>query len=202
VVRKETAMNAPTALRIIRDEHAALAALLRSMVLLLRDAHRRHKEPDFRVLRAMLFYVDEFPERLHHVKESTMLFPRLRQCAPEAAAVLGRLDQEHRSGSARIRELEHKLTAWEFLGAPRREAFVHALDAYVAFYLEHMRVEETQVLPLAERHFGEADWLMLDRAFGAHRDPLVTLGPETPYVELFRTIVNTTPAPYGLGAAA
>ena len=195
-------MNTPNALRIIRDEHAALAAVLRSMALLVRDARRRNRAPDFHVLRAMLFYVDEFPERLHHVKESTMLFPRLRECTSDASAVLARLDNDHRNGVALIRELAHKLVAWELLGEPRREAFERALDDYVAFYLEHMRIEETEVLPLAERHFGEADWLMLDRAFGAHRDPLVTPGPETPYVELFRTIVNITPAPYGLGEAA
>jgi hemerythrin-like domain-containing protein len=192
-------MSTPTALRIIREEHAALAALLRSMLLLVRDARRRNKQPDFKMLRAMLFYVDEFPERLHHVKESTMLFPRLRHCAPEAEAVLARLDQEHRSGGARIRDLEHKLTAWELMSEPRREAFEQSLDEYVVFYLEHMRVEEVDVLPLAERSFTEADWHMLERAFGAHRDPLVVRGPEAPYVELFRHIVNTTPAPYGLG---
>jgi hemerythrin-like domain-containing protein len=28
----------------------------------------------FDVLRAMLFYVDEFPERLHHPKESALLY--------------------------------------------------------------------------------------------------------------------------------
>ena len=131
-----------------------------------------------------------------------MLFPRLRECTPAANAVLARLDREHKSGGARIRDLEHKLIAWELLGEPRRDPFERALDDYASFYLEHMRIEETEVLPLAERHFGEADWLMLERAFGAHRDPLVTPGPETPYVELFRTIVNTTPAPYGLGEAA
>jgi hemerythrin-like domain-containing protein len=195
-------MDKPSALRIIQDEHAALAALLRSMTLIVGDARRRNRAPDFRVLRAMLFYVDEFPERLHHVKESTMLFPRLRECTSDGAAVLARLDHDHKNGGARIRELEHKLTAWELLGEPRRDAFERALADYVAFYLEHMRIEETEVLPLAERHFAEADWVMLERAFGAHRDPLLTPGPETPYVELFRTIVNTTPAPYGLGEAA
>lgn len=195
-------MNMPNALRIIRDEHAALAAVLRSLSLLVRDARRRNRQPDFHVLRAMLFYVDEFPERLHHVKESTMLFPRLRECAPDAAAVLARLDAEHKSGGTRIRDLEHKMIAWELLGEPRREAFETTLEAYVAFYLEHMRIEENDILPLAEAHFGEADWLMLERAFGAHRDPLVTPGPEAPYVELFRSIVNSTPAPYGLGEPA
>ena len=189
-------------LNIIRQEHAALAAMLRSILMLLARHRANGSMPDFALLRAMLFYVDEFPERLHHVKESTMLFPRLRECTPEATAVLARLDQDHHSGASRIRELEHKLVAWELLGEPRRQVFESALDEYVSFYLEHMRIEETEVLPLAERHFGEADWLMLDRAFGANRDPLVTPGPETPYVELFRSIVITTPAPYGLGEAA
>ena len=54
------------ALDVIHDEHQALTAMLRSMSLLVAQAHREHHAPDFGVLRAMLFYVDEFPERLHH----------------------------------------------------------------------------------------------------------------------------------------
>ncbi len=194
-------MPTPETLKIIRREHAALAAVLRTASMLVRDAHRRNRAPDFAALRAMLFYVDEFPEQLHHVKESTMLFPRLRECTPEADAVLGRLDADHRGGAVRIRDLEHRLTAWELLGDTRREAFETALSAYVTFYLEHMRIEETQVLPLAERCFCEADWLMLDRAFGAHRDPLAGWKPESPYIDLFRMIVRITPAPFGVGDA-
>jgi hemerythrin-like domain-containing protein len=197
-----TSTDTPATLRIIRDEHAALAAVLRTLQLIVRDAHRRNRTPDFRSLRAMLFYVDEFPERLHHVKETTMLFARLRECTPQANAVLQRLDHEHAGGAARIRELGHLLTAWELLGEPRRKAFESALDDYVGFYLEHMRVEEAEVLPLAERAFGAADWLILDRAFGAHRDALTGAEPEAQYAELFRTIVRITPAPYGVGEAA
>jgi hemerythrin-like domain-containing protein len=195
-------MPTPETLKIIRQEHAALGAVLRTASMLVRDAHRRNRAPDFTALRAMLFYVDEFPEQLHHVKESTMLFPRLRECTSEADAVLSRLDADHRGGAVRIRDLEHRLTAWELLGDTRREAFESALNAYVAFYLEHMRVEETEVLPLAQRCFCEADWLMLDRAFGAHRDPLAGWKPESPYIDLFRMIVRITPAPFGVGEAA
>jgi hemerythrin-like domain-containing protein len=196
------AMVNPATLRIIRDEHAALAAVLRTMSMLVRDAHRHHRAPEFHALRAMLFYVDEFPEKLHHVKESTMLFARLRERTSEADAILNRLDHDHHGGTARLRELEHALTAWELLGEPRRAAFETALGKYTHFYLEHMRVEETEVLPLAERVFNDADWTVLDRAFGAHRDPLSGSAPEAPYVELFRTIVRITPAPFGVGPAA
>ena len=72
------------ALTIIRDEHAALAAMLRSILLLLAQHHRQQTLPDFGALRAMLFYVDEFPERLHHRKETELLFPKLRARTPLA----------------------------------------------------------------------------------------------------------------------
>ena len=64
--------------RIIREEHAALSAMLRSIPLLLGQHRRKATLPDFAVLRAMLFYVDEFPEKRHHRKESEVLFPKLR----------------------------------------------------------------------------------------------------------------------------
>lgn len=195
-------MATPATLRIIRDEHAALAAVLRTMSMLVRDARRHNRAPEFRPLRAMLFYVDEFPERLHHMKESTMLFARLRERTRDADVVLDRLDRDHHGGAARLRELEHALTAWELLGEPRRQAFESALEDYLRFYLEHMRIEEAEVLPLAERVFVEADWTVLDRAFGAHRDPLTGGTPEALYAELFRTIVRITPAPFGVGPPA
>jgi hemerythrin-like domain-containing protein len=189
----------PVVLKIIRDEHGALAAVLRTMFLLVRDAHRRNRTPDFRTLRAMLFYVNEFPERLHHVKETTLLFPLLRARSSDADAVLLRLDRDHASGASRVRDLEHRLAAWELLGESRRTAFETALDEYVSFYLEHMRIEETEVMPLAERSLTESDWQSLAAAFGEHRDALTGAEPEAVYAELFRTIVRITPAPYGLG---
>jgi hemerythrin-like domain-containing protein len=191
-------MTTPATLKIIRSEHAVLSAILRSLVLMVRDAKRRNQTPDFRSMRAMLLYIDEFPERLHHVKESTMLFPRLRERTALADAVISRLDREHHGGTARVRDLAHALTAWEFMGQARREDFETALAQYVAFYTAHMQIEETEILPLAEAHLLEADWTVLDRAFGAHRDAFTGGEPEAPYAELFRTIVNITPAPFGL----
>lgn len=193
----------PTALDVIRDEHQALAAMLRSLTMLLAQARREQRVPDFEVLRAMLLYVDEFPERLHHAKESALLFPKLRERAPELAPVLERLDRDHAEGERAIRALEHALLAFEVLGDPRRAAFEQAAERYVQFYLQHMAVEEAEVLPAARRVFCPADWAELDAAFAANRDPLAGHAPEAAvdaeYRRLFRLIVNTAPAPIGLG---
>jgi hemerythrin-like domain-containing protein len=187
------------ALDVIHDEHQALAAMLRSMSLLVAQAHREHHAPDFGVLRAMLFYVDEFPERLHHPKETELLFPRVLQRCPELATTLARLDADHGRGEAAIRTLEHALLAYEVLGETRRQAFVDAMEGYISGYLAHMSVEESEVLPAARTHFTADDWAVLDAAFAANRDPLTGHDADDVFRPLFRKIVMTAPAPVGLG---
>lgn len=189
------------ALRVIRDEHAALAAMLRSIMMLLAQHRRQGTMPDFAALRAMLFYLDEFPEQRHHLKESQLLFPRLRERTAEADPVLERLDQEHARGERAIRDLEHALLGFEMMGASRRDAFEQAMQAYADFYFQHMSLEEKQILPLAEKALTAEDWAELDAAFAANRDPLAGHPPEDDYRALFTRIVNALPAPLGLGEA-
>jgi len=186
--------------RIIRDEHSALSAMLRSILLLLAEHRRQGTLPDFAALRAMLFYVDEFPEKRHHRKESELLFPKLRARTPLSRDLLDHLDADHAQGARNIRDLEHELLGFEMMGEPRREAFEHAAERYVSFYMNHMTTEEQQILPLAEKYLTEQDWSDLDEAFGANRDPLTGHEPEADYQALFTRIVNIVPAPIGLGA--
>jgi len=186
-------------LRIIREEHAALSAMLRSILLLLARHRRQGTLPDFTALRAMLFYVDEFPEKRHHLKESQLLFPKLRARTPLSRELLDHLDEDHARGERRIRDLEHSLLGFEMMGEARRQAFEQAAERYVDFYLGHMAMEEQHILPLAERVLTSDDWAELDAAFGANRDPLAGHAPEDDYRALFTRIVNAVPAPLGFG---
>ncbi|MCY1521081.1 Hemerythrin HHE cation binding domain protein [compost metagenome] len=190
------------AVRIIRQEHAALAAMLRSIVMLLDQHRRKGTMPDFATLRAMLFYVDEFPEKRHHPKETELLFPRLRACTPISRDLMDKLDNDHAWGERKIRHVEHALLAFEMLGEPRRLAFEQAMNEYVSFYLEHMAHEEREILPLAERVLSADDWRELDAAFGENRDLFSDdHAPDEVYAALFTRIVNVVPAPIGLGPA-
>ena len=187
-------------LQIIRDEHAALAAVLRSLVLMIDRGPGDAPERFFDVLRAMLFYIDEFPERRHHPKESDLLFPRLMRVAPELMPVIRQLEADHISGEAKVRELQHLLLAWELIGESRRMSFTDTARVYVAFYMAHMRTEETQVLPAAEKALDASDWAELDLAFARDRDPLAGGLRDPCYERLFTRIVLTAPAPVGVGA--
>jgi hemerythrin-like domain-containing protein len=194
----------PLSLRVIRAEHDALAAMLRTMPLLLAAQHRVGATPDFGALRAMLFYVDEFPERLHHKKESELLFPKLRARAPELRDTLDDLDADHAQGERAIRELQHSLLAWEQMGEARREKFEQQLKVYSARYLRHMRREELDVLPHASRVFSPDDWAELDEAFGSHQDPLAPRPGQQvdeAYAPLRQRILEALPAPFGWGPA-
>ena len=189
-----------TSLQTIRDEHASLAAMLRSMRMLVVRGPGDSPQQFFDVLRAMLFYIDEFPERLHHTKESELLFPCVLRVAPEHQELVARLDRDHQNGEKAVRELQHLLLAWELLGESRMAAFVTACQSYLDFYLEHMQLEETVILPEAERLLSDDDWRVLDAAFKENTDPLGGKYPPNPaYDRLFTRIVLKARIPAGLG---
>lgn len=193
-------MDTPAALKIIRDEHAALRAVLHSLHLMLARGPGDAPEEFFGVLRAMLFYIDEYPEQRHHPRESNLLFPRVLQRVPSAMDTIARLEREHMQGERSVRELQHLLLAWDLVGESRRMPFVQAAERYVSFYLEHLRIEEQQVLPLAQQCLTRAEWDELAEAFGANRDPLASPHPREPvYDRLFTRIVMRAPTPIGLG---
>jgi hemerythrin-like domain-containing protein len=194
-------MKTHATMRIIMEEHSALSAMLRSIQLLLAQHRRQHTLPDFAALRAMLFYVDEFPEKRHHRHESELLFPKLRARTPLSRDLLDQLDYEHARGERAIRDLGHSLLGFEMMGEARRQAFEEAMERYVSFYLGHMALEEREIMPLAQRVLTEADWAELDEAFLANRDPLTGHEPEADYRALFTRILNAVPAPIGLGEA-
>lgn len=74
-------------LRILRDEHFSLTAVLRSLRMML---HRGPGEDAPQYFDAMLFYIGEVPEKEHHPKESQLLFQPMLQRVPELAQTLQR----------------------------------------------------------------------------------------------------------------
>ena len=190
----------PRSLQIIRDEHASLAAMLQSMRMLVERGPDEGRKNFFDVLRAMLFYIDEYPERLHHPKESNLLFPKVVKASPKVLGAIDRLERDHMHSDKAARELQHLLLAWELLGPSRRPAFQEAFSKYIDFYLDHMNMEEEVILPEAEKVLSPAEWSEIDAAFEKNADPLTGKYPPTAeYEKLFSLIVQRAPAPIGLG---
>lgn len=190
------------AIRIIRDEHRSLAAVLHGMLFLVHGIRDRGAKPNFEVFGAMIYYIDGFPERFHHPKEDRYLFRVLRIRHPEAKPLLDRLEGEHWSGAHKIRTLEQALVRFQHGGASEFPAFAKAVEDYASFHWQHMRAEEDEILPLAEKYLTAADWDAIDTAFLGHADPMLGAEVDTEYRALFTRIVNLAPPPIGVGPSA
>ena len=186
------------AIRIIHDEHRSISAVLSGLKELAFAARNPGVQPEYPVFHAMIHYIDEFPERLHHPKEDRFLFARLAERAPEARPLIEQLRAEHLQGAKLVRELESALLAFEVNGARDVAAFDAAVNAYAQFHWDHMRKEEEQLMPLAERHLTEADWRWIEDAFAGNHDPIADLR-ERDFEKLYSRIVSLAPAPVGLG---
>ncbi len=187
------------ALASLHAEHESIAAVLITMRLLVRKARDGLGASDAKVLRAMVYYLDVFPEREHHRKEESELFARIRARTHEGDSIIDALAWEHESGQSAIRELEQALLRVEEGGPCEFAAFSGAVGDYVDGYMEHMRKEERDLLPLAERVLTAQDWAGIDAAFASHRDPLGGVTRRTEYEELLARIANLMPAPLGFG---
>lgn len=161
-------------LRVIREEHASLGVMLRSLAALVERGPGEPPADYFTALRAIFFCIDEFHEAQHHPKESEWLFPKVAAASQDVADAVRLLDQDHATSEAFARQLQHLLLAWEMIGSTRRATFESACFAYVAHLLEHMALEERLILPQAERSLSAEDWQQLDAAFARCGDASVS----------------------------
>lgn len=187
------------ALAIIHDEHRSLGAVLHGLRFLVRDMQEKKTVPDFRLLWAMITYMDAFSERLHNPREDVYLFARLKERTQEANEVLATLEQQHVDGEELLKRLELALGQFE-AGLPGSlETFAQAAEVLIEDAWQHMSLEEKVALPLAKKHLTTEDWIEIAEAFGEHGDPRFGPKPAHEFRDLFTRIVNLAPPPIGVG---
>lgn len=191
-----------TAIRVIQEEHDLLNAIIRGMQYFVRTIAEGGKSPDPKVFRAMLLYISEYPDRVHHPKEDNYLFARLRQRTDTVNDILAKLESEHKQGDQQVLQLQHALTRLEFHGMAAFTEFKEMVQRYAQFYNEHMRLEEDEVLPAAMRFLTESDWAEINAAFLANDNPLAGTEYKESMQKLFSLIANIAPPPIGVGPEA
>ena len=187
------------ALDMIHDEHRALAAMLNGMRTIATGIRDGRMKVDFALYAAMIRYMEEVPEKLHHHKENEYLFALLRLRTDAANPILARLEAEHQAGGKRIYALRTALESYQTAGDAGFAAFFAALNDYVADEWQHMNTEEHEIFPLARQHLLPEDWAAIEAAFLANDNPWQ--GKRGEYEALFSQIVNTAQAPVGLGGS-
>lgn len=190
------------AMRILLDEHQSLAAIIHAIRHMIREIGAGKLEPDFKLLHAMVHYLDAYPEKKHHPKEDEFLFAPLRARTDRASDVLDRLEAEHATSDERIAALSKALETYEADPATGFEVFNEAFEQYAEFYREHMMLEEREVLPLIRECFTEEDWAFANAGFEKSQDPMGGTrrsSCEEDFGRIFSKLVEAAPAPIGLG---
>ncbi|WP_431825039.1 hemerythrin domain-containing protein [Burkholderia sp. F1] len=189
-------MRAPqprSAVQVILREHRQLSTVIAGMQRFVERLAGGATMPGLMVFRAMLYYIREYPERIHHPNEDRYLFARLRRRTQALDEVIDDLEAQHAQGEALLRNIEQELTRCEQVGESAFAQLRAMVDDYAAFYRKHMRVEEEVILPAARQWLTVEDWIELDDAFGANRDPFEGEKLDEDFERLYALIVQVIP---------
>ena len=187
------------ALDIISAEHRGMWRLFAALDALRRQLEQTHTAADIESLARMLDYLDTYTDRMHHPKEDDYLFRRLWERSTESHEPIDRLQQQHRRGAQELAQLK-SLAGDVKAGKHDAEAELFAaLARFVEMAREHIRTEETTVMPLARTALTADDWTDIDAAFLRNDDPLFGANARAEFEALRARIVALAPEPVGLG---
>lgn len=188
-----------TALAIIQDEHRSLAAVVRALQALVEDAAASQGQLDVPLLRAMLHYIEVFPERLHHPKEDAYLFRCLAARTKAFDQSIARLRAEHAAGETLLQAMQSAVDDWavadsESARLVAKDALTQAVKAFAEAQWAHMNLEENTILPAAREHLTPDDWREICAAFAANGDPRFDTDLDDDFRQLYARIINLAAA--------
>lgn len=186
--------SATRAIALIKHEHRSLARMLGAIQLMV--AHYRHDgtERNFELFDAMLRYIENVPNLLHHPKEDKVLFPPLLRFTAGEKQLVAELEFEHSTGARRLASLRRAFHAFRDGVVNGPILLTAAADEFTEFYRAHMNKEERQLLPLAAARFTTAEWQRVESAFGDKSDPLFGADIADDYQQLYQCIIELSPA--------
>jgi nucleotide-binding universal stress UspA family protein len=194
VESNRTTTTADAALAILRDEHRSLAAVVHGLEYLVRQARDHATPASVPLLRAIVRYVTAFPEALHHPKEDTYLFPKLRERTTEYNETLDALQEQHALGDQLVDALAKAVDAYEADPAQALPRLADAVSRFATHQMDHMMLEAKVIIPAARKHLTDADWEVIAKAFGDNGDPRFTVDADEEYRHLFARILNLAPS--------
>lgn len=179
----------------IRAEHMSMKRVLDCLADEVHKAREEERELDLDLLRSIVTYMRDFPDKFHHPKEDGLLFPAVLRHSPTYEDVIADLREEHRKGEELLGEMSQLIAKCADNTRDSRKAFERVAKAYVAFESNHMRKEETTVIPIARSKLTDEDWAAIDAEFLRNQDPLQPGAVEKAFEALFRKIAILTSPP-------
>jgi hemerythrin-like domain-containing protein len=131
----------------------------------------RGDRPDYEVIRAVISYFEVYPEVYHHPQED-LVFAKLRERDPAAAARVGDLAREHHKGAERLRRVAQAVGYVLADGEVLRQNVDTIVRDFIAHERRHMMMEDRDFFPAALKALQPQDWTEIASAVTSHKDPL------------------------------
>ena len=187
----------PDTLALWHAEHVNFAKLLNLLESQLSLFHGG-KSPDYELMLNIMFYMTHYSDVLHHPKED-LVFAKIKERDRRVATTVDELAtqhaQLHKSGRELVRQLDDILND----SISSRESVEAIARDYVGSLRTHMRIEEEEILPLADTLLTERDWSAIHAAVEHIEDPLFGKHPEGRYFALHQQIARHAGASVGGG---
>ena len=174
-------------MRRLRGDHANLSRLLTGLERQV-AAMERGDRPDWDIIQRIVAYCLTYPDIHHHPLEDRVL-ARLGAKDQQAAAPFATLPAEHRELSAALRRFAAATEQVVQDAAIPRAWFAGLARQFLSAQREHIRREDTQFFPAAERLLGPTDWADLDKAAASlPGDPLFDRPADREFLALLNDI--------------
>lgn len=157
--------------------HDALRREFKDAVELVREVARGDRDRARKIAEHVLFLLQVLD--LHHAGEDRLLWPKLLERLPEdVAPTIERMQRQHESIHAATDATTAAVRRWATSASTTdRDDAATSLDRLTAELIEHLGLEEEQILPLAATCMTQSEWDQLgEEGLGAlpkRRLPLV-----------------------------
>ncbi len=143
-------------IEMLRQEHRNIEKLL-DVVEQELNVFDRGERPDYEVINAVIVFFQKYPDSCHHPKED-IVYEKFRARAPERAASITDLQDEHRRGALRLRRvaqaIDNVLNDQDLL----RESVDCIVRDFIDSERKHITLEDKVVFPAIVDTLRPEDW--------------------------------------------
>ena len=133
------------------------------------DLFEKAEGADYELLKEIVDYFLTIPDLYHHPKED-LIYLRLRR---RAAGDMHDIPAEHEGISERLHAFSRALISVLMDEEYPREQFVEIARKFLDGERRHMKGEEREFFPMAEKSLTEEDWSEIDARVSRFKDPLM-----------------------------
>jgi hemerythrin-like domain-containing protein len=127
--------------------------------------------PDYQLMLDILYYIEHYSDALHHPKED-LVFARVGERNADVRELVAALSRQHVDLREMNETLQRELEDVVNGSIVSREHITALGQAYIGAFREHMRTEESRILPLADLVLTGRDWDEVDTTMANFDDPL------------------------------